>query len=347
MNMEIQSIAWQQAQGVAFLPASDTLYRHTPLPLRSAFSPLGVPLVVETNAPMLAERAQEVFGHWNCTDVDAGPEGIRLRLLLHDVPESLPDRIPSPLMRAQEGYFLLSLGQSLGFADREAGLAVAYITPALMAQPDLVNSCFVECLGLYLVCGCRRVPLHAAGVQWVGRGVLITGQDGAGKSTLAYACLRAGFRLLAEDIVFAPEPQLRPDPTVWGEARHLHLLADAIRLFPELRDAPFVQRMNGEVKLCVQVRDLDCRAPITRMPVQGICSVGRAAGAEARLLPADPEHLRHALTHFKGDPPLNSFDQRIAAERLLACRTAHLEVGSDLDHAVALLKRWIEQMPCI
>jgi hypothetical protein len=341
--METLSIQWQQSQDIAFLPATDTLYRHTPLVLRSMFSPLGVPLVVETNAPLLAERAQEVFGHWNCTDADASAAGICLRLILHDVPESLPHTIPAPLMRAQEGYFLLSLGQSQGFADRGAGLAVAFVTPALMAQPDLVNSCFVECPGLYLACGRRRAPLHAAGVEWAGQGVLLTGRDGAGKSTLAYACLRAGFQLLAEDIVYAPEAQRCHTPTVWGDARHLHLLPDTIRFFPELRDAPFVQQLNGEVKLRVRVRDLDARVPITRMSVQGICSVGRAAGSGARLLAGDPELLRNALTHFKGDPPLDVVVQRAASERLLACRTAHLEVGSDLVQAVTLLKSWIEE----
>jgi hypothetical protein len=338
-NLQTQ---WQNLQGVEYLPATDPLWRNTPLPLRRQYSPLGIPMKVDTNAPLLVERANEVFGHWDRTDVRAGADAVELRLLLHDAGENLPSGAPSPLMRAQESYFLASVGQSLGFADRKSGFAVAYVTPALMAYPDVVRACFVECLGIYLACGRRRVPLHAAGLQWGGRGVLLTGRDGAGKSTLAYACLRAGFQLVAEDIVFAPEPQVREDITVWGDSRFLHLLPDAPRLFPELRDAPTVRQLNGELKLRVRVRDMDSQAPLTRMPVWGVCSLGRSADSMTHLQTPDPAAMRQALTHFKGDPPLDAAGQQVAAERLLHCHMAHLEVGSDLERAVAVLKRWLE-----
>ena len=48
--------------------------------------------------------------------------------------------------------------------------------------------------GLYMV--------HAAGLAISGRGLLIAGQSGAGKTTLALALLRAGFGFLADDTVF-------------------------------------------------------------------------------------------------------------------------------------------------
>ena len=48
--------------------------------------------------------------------------------------------------------------------------------------------------GLYMV--------HAAGLGLSGKGLLIAGQSGAGKTTLALALLRAGFDFLADDTVF-------------------------------------------------------------------------------------------------------------------------------------------------
>jgi hypothetical protein len=48
--------------------------------------------------------------------------------------------------------------------------------------------------GLYMV--------HAAGLGISGKGLLIAGQSGAGKTTLALALLRAGFDFLADDTVF-------------------------------------------------------------------------------------------------------------------------------------------------
>jgi hypothetical protein len=332
-----------QAQTIEFLPATDPLWRNTPTPWVAHYCPLGIPMTVETNAPLLWAYANEVFGYWEPSDGAAAAPPLRLRLLLHDVAEELPSHIPPPVMRSMDRYFLLSLGQSQGFADRRAGCAVTYITPALMAHPETVCACFVECPGMFLACGSHRIPLHAAGLMWAGRGVLLTGQDGAGKSTLAYACLRAGFRLLAEDIVYAPAPQAGEEHTVWGDGRLLHLLPDAPRFFPELHNAPCVQQLNHETKLRVRVGERWPDAPLMHMPVWGVCSLARSGSSVTRMLPADSAELRYALTYFKGDPPLDATAQQGAAERLLSVKTARMEVGSDLDQAVTLLKRWLEQ----
>jgi hypothetical protein len=193
---------------------------------------------------------------------------------------------------------------------------------------------------MYLVSRERPVALHAAGVVHQGRCVLLTGSDGAGKSTLAYACLRAGFGLLAEDIVFAAEPDdLRE---VFGNARHLHLLPDAVRLFPELADAPRILQLNGETKLRISVNTVRAGAAVARAPISGVCSISRASNGATCLRPADPTRIRRVLTDFKGDPPLDRDAIARAADRLLAGRIAHLEVGKDLQEAVETLRNWIE-----
>jgi hypothetical protein len=78
--------------------------------------------------------------------------------------------------------------------------------------------------GLYMV--------HAAGLAVAGRGLLVAGQSGAGKTTLALALLRAGFDFLADDTVFLA-----------GEKNALRILAfpdeadvtaQTLRFFPEL-----------------------------------------------------------------------------------------------------------------
>jgi len=262
--------------------------------------------------------------------------------MVHDASETLTPGPPRPLMRVQGDYFLLSIGHSLGLADRRAGFAFAYITPALMAFPDVVNSCFVESLGIHLACGRQRVPLHAAAVRWAQRGVLLTGRDGAGKSTLACACLLGGFQLLAEDMVYAPQTQVHEDPTVWGDSRSLHLLQDALKFFPQLSSLPIVRQMSGESKLRLRTSDVCSGQALTQMPIWGICLIARGAGTLTRLVPADPAEVARSLTYFKGDPPVDKRNQLLAADRLLQGKTVRIECGSDLTQAVAVLKRWIE-----
>jgi len=47
-----------------------------------------------------------------------------------------------------------------------------------------------------------RFPLHAAGLARQGKGVLVPGASGSGKSTTSVALVRAGFDFLSDDTVF-------------------------------------------------------------------------------------------------------------------------------------------------
>jgi hypothetical protein len=330
-------------QEQAGMPSSlphDPLWQYTPTPFGARYYVLGIPLDVVTNAPTLAELAAETFGVWEGPDPSACAEAVRLHLFLQDRHEPAPVDVSTLHTRIQAGDLLLTVGQSLGFGHRGIGIACAFMTPALLANRSLAQICFVETLGMYLVCRYRRATLHAAAIVEGGRCVLLTGNDGAGKSTLAYACLRAGLGLLAEDIVYADLQA--EDVVAWGVPWHLHLLPDTVRFFPELAHAERIQQFHGETKLRIRTRELRPEAAIPCRPVEAVLSLGRAEGATSHLRPADPAHVRQALTHFKGAPDLDLAAMQVAVDRLLAGRIAHLEVGSDLSQAVTLLRQWLE-----
>jgi serine kinase of HPr protein (carbohydrate metabolism regulator) len=82
------------------------------------------------------------------------------------------------------------------------------------------------------------VPLHAAAVGPRGRGVLLMGDSGAGKSTIALHCLLQGLEMVSEVGVFvAPEHLLAT-----GIASFLHLRSGALRL---LRRHESASRIRG------------------------------------------------------------------------------------------------------
>jgi hypothetical protein len=102
----------------------------------------------------------------------------------------------------------------------------------------------------------RLVPLHAACIGRGGRGILLMGESGAGKSTVALHCLLDGFDFLSEDSVFvAPETMLAT-----GVANFLHVRPDSLRWLGRSREAaairksPVIQRRSGAKKFEIDLR---------------------------------------------------------------------------------------------
>ena len=100
------------------------------------------------------------------------------------------------------------------------------------------------------------IPLHGACVSQKGRGALLVGGSGAGKTTAALHCLLDGLDFVSEDSVFvAPESLLAT-----GVANFLHVRPDALRWLadspaaPLIRAAPVIRRRSGVRKFAVDLR---------------------------------------------------------------------------------------------
>lgn len=105
-----------------------------------------------------------------------------------------------------------------------------------------------RCLGL--------VPLHGACVGRDGRGVLLLGDSGAGKTTLALHGLLHGLDFLAEDAVFVqPESMLAT-----AVANYVHVKRDALRFVDDagarrwIGESPVIRRRSGVEKFEADVR---------------------------------------------------------------------------------------------
>lgn len=81
----------------------------------------------------------------------------------------------------------------------EHGSSIRVMPRLPVDTPDI--RLFLLGAGLGILCHQRGVlPIHAAAVEIDGRAVIMTGSSGMGKSTLADAFLRNGYRVLSDDV---------------------------------------------------------------------------------------------------------------------------------------------------
>jgi hypothetical protein len=98
--------------------------------------------------------------------------------------------------------------------------ALVVIGDELLVQPYYARYELLEFALFTLASRSQQlVALHAACVARAGRGALLLGATGAGKSTLTLACLERGMALLSEDAVFVAPATLQAT----GIANFLHL----------------------------------------------------------------------------------------------------------------------------
>jgi hypothetical protein len=125
------------------------------------------------------------------------------------------------------------------------------------------------------------VALHAACLLSGGRGLLVSGRPGAGKTTLAVHLMEAGFEYAADDIVL-----IASDGRVKGVPFALALKSGAWamieKLRPEIGEAAVHSRPDGK-----RVRYLNAPRTVysTSVPVGWIVFIKRASNVPAKLAP--------------------------------------------------------------
>jgi hypothetical protein len=142
-------------------------------------------------------------------------------------------------------------------AQRSALMAVS---PTMLKFPYHVRYEFIEFAVLTLAARCQGlVPLHAACVGEAGRGIVLVGSSGSGKSTVTLHCLLEGLQILSEDSVYV-EPRTM---LATGIANFLHLRRDSLhwlgktRTAAAIRRSPVIERRSGIEKFEVDLREGD------------------------------------------------------------------------------------------
>lgn len=263
------------------------------LPLRGNFFPLGFPVSLLTNDPDVLLACSESFGHIHAPRRSAALE---VRVGVFDSGES---QCPPPPMRREFNhlYSLVANANNQALLDLKSLTNFAWLSKAAVANRLYLKTNFLEKM-IYLLLGARYVTdLHAACVSKNGRGILLCGDSGAGKSSLAYACARSGWTYTSDDTSYLiNESSL---PRVIGHCHRVRFRPSARSLFPELQEHALTPRMEGKPSIEIPISQLPVRFTSAEANVEAIVYLHRNSSGFARLIrqPAGTGtlHLRQEL----------------------------------------------------
>jgi hypothetical protein len=270
---------------------------------------LGIPVTFETDAAEILEAIRAAYDPADILSASP-PNGPRVRLVATADLEAASIGEPVSVNLPEWHRLVVRWGGGEARADAIRGEAFARVRRGV-ADAEGFRESVLDHLALFLVTNLDRHPLHAAGIERGGKAVLLIGSSGLGKSSLTYAAMRAGWRVLADDAVYV---QRAPHRRIWGMPRRIHLPAEAVRHFPELEGARPVRRPDGRRKIAVDIA-ASSRAPVPWSGEVGLCLLSRSSAQPLpeRLSPADAVTEMRATLHGGFGRFAESLDECVAS----------------------------------
>lgn len=325
--------------------------RAATLPVATAyrFGPLRVDLQVE--GAELARRLTMAIRH-AVRPADATP-GVRVIALDGTACGRLPPEWDLPTYDRRhlerlhvdaDGNRLLHHNPDTGnwtILDRGRKLAVTW-SPSADRLPDWEDSFPLRTLLHWLSTGHDCCLAHAAVVERGGRGVLLTGRGGSGKSTTTVAALFEGLGTCGDDFVMVD--QAEPGPAA-------HCLYDTIKLdepalarFPELRPRVANPERADDQKARVHLTDVMPDQLVRLVPLVGVVQPVITDDAAPSLQPVGAGVVLRALA------PTTMFllrgEETVLADKLArlvrTLPTWQLRLTRDPRASAAYLGTWLE-----
>ena len=309
---------------------------HAEMPLSGVYFPLGFPLLVTTNSAEILEAAQESWGACR-QQFDIPPLRLHLGVLEGD-----SNALPSdPVSRAQ-GHLMSKIADKDNFyvADLMQGFTFGWFTRATVSRLNYFRFHFLDAAVLSHIANRHTTPIHAACVEWNGHGVLLCGDSGAGKSSLAFACARAGSTYVADDASFVLNG--RNDRQVVGNCHMIRLRPSASELFDEVAGKAITPRVAGKPSIELSTSTIPGIRTATFCEIDYVVFLNRGKTNSQELTGFPKEVARHYMhKHLCG---LEEFrrSQIASVERMLNAEVFELRYRG-LEWAADRLERLVRE----
>ena len=249
------------------------------MPLKGVFYPLGFPLELVTNSEKVLEAAEESWGEFS-QQFEIAP--IQLRIgVLEDGSIECPT---GPVFRAHLNI-LVGIADVSNFCitDVVQGSSFAWLTAAATSHRNYLRYHYLEAVALAHIANRYSAPIHAACVELDGHGVLLCGESEAGKSSLSFACARAGWTYISDDASFLLNG--RSDRRVVGNCHMVRLRPSARELFSEVEGKPLTPRVTGKPSIELRTATMPDIARAESSDVSSIVFLNRKDPDVQELVP--------------------------------------------------------------
>jgi hypothetical protein len=173
-----------------------------------------------------------------------------------------------------------------------------------------------------------------------GQGVLLCGDSGAGKSSLSYACARAGWTYVSDD---ASDLLIEgSDRLVIGNCHQVRFRPSAVDLFPELEGLEVTPRAVGKPSIELPTAPMAGIICAPTAQVDFLVFLNRRVPGPPELVPYRKDVARYFMRQVLFGPPEILAAQYAALERLLTARIFELRY-SDLNWAVQRLETLVRE----
>lgn len=307
-----------------------------PLTMTGMFFPMGFPLRVNTNAEEVLRQCADKWGMFARRSHDRPIEAD-----IHVIEDASLSCPPAPKCHFMGNVLVMVADtRNVCTVDFPWGRTRMVVSTAALRYPHYFSQTFLEATPACQLSTRFATPIHAACVVLDGRGVLLCGDSGAGKTSLSYACARAGGQFVADDTSFL----LHSETTrrVVGNYHQVRFRPSAADLFPEIAGAERTPRMSGKPSVELRTAPMQHVRTAEGAHIEFIVFLNRRDPGAAELVPYSTDAARHYMRKVLFGTPETRITRHAAIERLLTAEVLELRYQS-LDFAVRRLEQLVRE----
>ena len=306
------------------------------LSCREMFFPLGFPTELRTNSSEILTQARNL---WPILEKRFNTEPIRVDV--HVVESDSTECPPTPVFRFMYPLSISvadSNNYKIGHLDRNTTQIT--ISRATERHTSYLGYFFLGFAPHDHIESRYTVPVHAGCVARNGRGVLLCGDSGAGKSSLSYSCARAGWTYVSDD---ASDLLIEGnDRLVIGNCHQVRFRPSAVDLFPELEGLEITPRAVGKPSMEMPTGSVPEMVCAQSAQVDFVVFLNRRLPGPPELVPYRIDVARYFMRQVLFGSAKTLAVQYAALERLLTAQVVELRY-SDLDWAVHRLETLVRE----